>query len=161
MPLSHVRNIVQLEMSTIICTDFFLREEVDAAFSEAHVGRVSKTSVGFRNQPDASNGDCAHSEGIDPVLRTDSGNQQGASLAPFDSSQGSPSHGCLLHVKSRLTRQGQRASPSHRTASLFRHRVSHILSLHAIASLESTWCHTSMHCDLLPSRQQPEPQNSL
>ena len=35
------------------------------------------------------------------------------------------------------------------------------LSLHAIASLESTWCHRSMHCDLLLSRQQTEPQNSL
>ena len=60
MPLSHVMNIVQLEMSTIICTYFFSRGQVDAAFSEEHVGRVSKTSVSLRNQHKTHRTEIAH-----------------------------------------------------------------------------------------------------
>ena len=93
--------------------------------------RVSKRSVGLRNQQGTSNGEFTHSDRIDPVPRTGSGSQQGASFALSDASQGSPSHGCILRLRSRLTRQGQCATPSHRTASLFRHRVFHCMqSLH-------------------------------
>ena len=39
----------------------------------------------------------------------------------------SPSHGSILILRSRPARHRQRASPSHRTASLIRHRVSHCM----------------------------------
>ena len=75
MSLSLVMNIVQLKMNTIKCiTD-------GSALISFHVSgstpqsarrisrRVSKRSVGLRNQQGTSNGEFTHSEGVDPVLQ--------------------------------------------------------------------------------------------
>ena len=82
-------NTVQLNMNTIKCiTDgsalISLHGSGSTPQSRRISRRVSKRSVGLRNQQGASNGEFTHSDRIDPMLCTGSGSQQGASFALSD-----------------------------------------------------------------------------